>query len=65
MESVIEVVRSWVFIFLVRGMFGLNPDAIEQCKHNLATVPYLEFYYLTNQHDSRFNWEQISNYQIG
>jgi hypothetical protein len=39
-------------------MSSPNPDATEGCKHNSATVPYLEYYYPKYSHDPRFNWDK-------
>jgi hypothetical protein len=39
---------------------SLNPHIIDGRKHNLATVPYLEYYYPKYSRNPRFNWhEQI------
>jgi hypothetical protein len=58
MESVSKGGRSWVHISLEVGVSSPNPDATEACKHNLATVPYLEYYYPKYSRDPRFSWDE-------
>jgi hypothetical protein len=35
-----------------------NPDETEGRKHNLATVPYIKYYYPKYSRDPRFNWDE-------
>jgi hypothetical protein len=58
MESVSDGRKSWVLIYLEGGVSSPNPNAIEGCKHNLATLPYLEYYYPKYSHDPRCNWDE-------
>jgi hypothetical protein len=39
-------------------MSSPNPDAPEECTHNSATVPCLEYYYLKYSYDHRFKWDK-------
>jgi hypothetical protein len=57
MECVSEGGRSWVHISLESGLSSANPDTIEGRKHNLATVPYLEYYYPKYSRDGRCKWD--------
>jgi hypothetical protein len=58
MESVSPGGGSWVLIAGERSMSSPNPDATKGCKHNWATVPYLEYYYPHYSRDARFNWDK-------
>jgi hypothetical protein len=40
------------------GVSSPNLDVPEGCKHNSATVPYLEYYYRKYSRDPRFNWDE-------
>jgi hypothetical protein len=40
------------------GMFNPNLEATHGCKHNSATVPYLEYYYSKYSRHPRFNWDE-------
>jgi hypothetical protein len=57
-EYVSERRRTWVIISLEGGMSSPNPYATEGCKHNLPTVPYVDYYYPKYSHDARFNWDE-------
>jgi hypothetical protein len=35
-----------------------NPGATEGRKHNSATVPCVEYYYVKYSRDPRFNWDE-------
>jgi hypothetical protein len=57
-ESVPEGERSWALISLVTGLSIPNSDATEGRKHNLAQVPYCEYYYTKYSPDPRFNLDE-------
>jgi hypothetical protein len=57
-DSVSEGGRSWVIISLEEGKSSPNLDATEGHKHTLATVSYLEFYYLKYSRDPGFKWNK-------
>jgi hypothetical protein len=58
MESVSEGERSWVLKSLEGGISSPNPDATEGRKYNLATLPYVEYYYPTYSPDPRCIWDE-------
>jgi hypothetical protein len=58
MESISESGRSWVLKSLEGGMSIPNRNATDGCKHNSATVPYLEYYYPKYSRNPRFNLDE-------
>jgi hypothetical protein len=55
-ESLSEGGRYGVCLSLERAISSPNPDAIDRCKHNSVTVPYLEYHYPKYSPDPRFIW---------
>jgi hypothetical protein len=58
MESVSEIVRSWVLKSLESGVPSPNLDVKNGRKQELATVPYLEDYYPKYSCNPRFNRDE-------